>query len=103
MYQWEGRRWAKTRKRWIRENPPPHGGNYWYCVVGGRALTNDPELMAYGVLMLTLDHDISRSRDPSMRHDTENLNPMCMYHNTEKGSKSLEEYLATNPSKQCRF
>lgn len=98
----EERQWQKTRKKWIRENPPPYGG-YWYCVVGGRALTDNTELLDYGALPLTLDHDIARSRDPSKRHDLTNLNEMCAYHNGKKGSRSLKQYLATKPDKQCKY
>lgn len=98
----ETAKWARTRKKWIRENPPPYGG-FWYCVVGGRALTNEQDKLDYGALWLTLDHDTARSRDPSLRHELENLNPMCGYHNGRKGSRSLRQYLMTNPNKQCKW
>lgn len=84
--------WSKTRKRWIKDHPPTHEG-YWFCVVGFKALDKDS---------LTLDHDVSRSRDPSLRHEGENLNPMCGYHNYLKGSKTLEEFLASKPDRRCR-
>lgn len=94
--------WSKTRQEWIDNNPPTYGG-YWYCVVGGRALTNELERLDYGALPLTLDHDLARSRAPDRRHDLENLNPMCEYHNTLKGSLSLLQFLATKPPKRCQY
>lgn len=84
-------KWAKTRKEWIKRNPPNHQG-YWYCVIGGKALDK---------YEMTLDHAIPRGRAPHLRHDLSNLNPMCQKHNFLKGSKSLEEYRAKNPSKKC--
>lgn len=83
--------WTVTRKKWIKKNPPSHEG-YWYCVVGGGHLTQ---------YTMTLDHDISRSRNPKLRYKLDNLNPMCSWHNNDKGSRSLAEYLATNPSRRC--
>lgn len=84
-------KWAKTRAEWIKRNPPNHQG-HWYCVVGGKALDK---------YEMTLDHAIPRGRAPHLRHDLANLNPMCYFHNSDKGSKSLEEYRAKNPSKKC--
>lgn len=96
------REWVKTRKKWIKENPPIWGG-YWYCVIGGRALTDDPEKLAYGALPLTLDHDIARSRDQSLRHELDNLNPMCGYHNSMKGSRNLYSFKLSKPPKACLY
>lgn len=97
----EAVKWARTRKKWIRDNPPDHAG-YWYCVVGGGALTIDQDLVGYGACWLTLDHDISRSRDPSKRHDRENINAMCGCHNRKKGSRSLKEFKDSKPHLRCR-
>ena len=83
--------WIATRKKWIKENPPDFSG-YWYCVVGGGALTIDT---------MTLDHDLSRSRAPQMRQELNNLNPMCGKHNFLKGSKSLKEFNDSNPDLRC--
>jgi 5-methylcytosine-specific restriction endonuclease McrA len=83
--------WKITRRKWIKKNPADFQG-YWYCVVGGGALTKDT---------LTLDHNISRSRDPSLRHDLTNLFPMCGKHNFLKGSRSLKEYNDSKPDLKC--
>lgn len=99
---YERQRWTKTKKKWIKENPPEYGG-YWYCIIGGRALTDIPENLDYGALPLTLDHDLPRSRAPGQRHNLDNLNPMCEYHNNDKGSLSLDQYLRKKPPKQCKF
>lgn len=85
------RDWLKTRKKWMKLNPPTHEG-YWFCVVGYAALDK---------YALTVDHDVSRSRDPSKRHELDNLNPMCYYHNNDKGSKTLKEYMDSNPRRRC--
>lgn len=42
---------------------------------------------------LTLDHKLSRSRHPELRFVLSNLVPCCMSCNTDKGSRSSEEYL----------
>ena len=98
----EQQRWSKTKKQWIKDNPPSYG-DYWYCIIGGRALTDDLERLDYGALPLTLDHDLPRSRAPGRRHDLDNLNPMCEYHNGDKGSKSLDQYLHSDYTKGCKF
>lgn len=84
------KQWWAVRNEWIQQNA--NKDNTWRCVVGDGLLNIDS---------LTLDHDVPRSRDPSKRNDLNNLNPMCAFHNSDKGSKSLDEYLATNPSKKC--
>lgn len=93
-------KWSRTRKQWIIDHPEDFNG-FWYCVVGGGALTVDRERLDYGALWLTLDHDISRSRDPSKKHDDSNLKPMCNFHNVNKGSRSLREYLQSKPRLRC--
>lgn len=96
------RRWSKTIKKWKQQNPPDFHG-YWYCIIGGKALTDEQERLAYGALPLTLDHNIPRSRAAVLRHYIPNLNPMCTYHNNDKGSRSLDEYKLTKPSKRCLY
>lgn len=91
--------WEKTKHEWKEANPPDFDG-YWYCIVGGCALT-DGTSDNLGGTYLTLDHDNSRSRSPEMRYDLTNLNPMCGKHNRRKASRSLQEYLATKPDKRC--
>ena len=104
MSRWDNKsyKWLKLRKQWIKENPPDYGG-YWYCVVGGRALSNKKSMLDYGALPLTLDHEIPRSRAPELVLELTNLKPMCTYHNNDKGSRSLLQYLATKPNKNCLF
>ena len=84
-------RWKVARRKWIKENPPTHEG-YWFCVVGKSPLS---------IENMTLDHDISRSRDPRQRYNQDNLNPMCYKHNSDKQSKSLQQYLDLNPDMSC--
>ena len=100
---YENARWARTQKRWKRENPPPNGET-WTCIIGGASLTDNPMAYPYA-LPFTLDHDIPRSRDPKLRHELSNLHPMCAYHNGDKGSRSLEQYRASLGGKfsRCQF
>ena len=80
------KQWFITRETWIRHNPPTIDGKYWICY-----LQIHPYCPVRLTLeTLTLDHVISRSRDPSKRFAADNLRPACMYCNTEKGSKSLD-------------
>lgn len=81
------KQWALTRATWIRKNPPPIEGKYWQCYL--RIAPECPGLLTEK--LLTLDHVISRSRDPSKRFDLSNLKPACWWCNTLKGSRSLEQ------------
>lgn len=81
-----GKAWLLTRQAWIRKNPPNRPGGCWECYLKisplcPRRLTEKK---------LTLDHVISRSRDPSKKHSLDNLRPACWWCNTEKGSRSIE-------------
>lgn len=89
----------KTSKEWKEVNPPDFQG-YWYCKVGGAALT-DGKQDTIGGLRLNLCHDISRARDSTKSFNLDNIFPGCGRHNKEQGSKSLEEYLSTNYIKMC--
>lgn len=80
------KQWFMTRATWIRKNPPPIDGKYWECYLQIHPWC--PRRI--DVAHLTLDHVVSRSRDPSLRYSAENLKPACMYCNQEKGSKSLD-------------
>jgi len=86
-----GKQWVSDRNEWVGNHPPSHEG-YWYCVIGGGALTIDT---------LTVDHDISRGRDQSKRSDQDNLQPMCGFHNGDKGSLSTAGYLLRKPDLKC--
>lgn len=81
------KQWFITRATWIRKNPPPIEGQYWECYLQihpwcPRRISIDN---------LTLDHVISRTRDPSKRFAQDNLKPACLHCNEMKGSKSLDE------------
>lgn len=81
------KQWLITRASWIRKNPPPIEGKYWLCYL--RIHPWCP--VRIDVAHLTLDHVVSRSRDPSKRFSSDNLKPACIYCNGEKGSKSLDQ------------
>lgn len=83
------KQWAVTRATWIRKNPPPIEGKYWLCYL--RISPQCP--VRIELAQLTLDHVVSRSRDPSKRFSLDNLQPACWYCNTIKGSKSLDQVL----------
>jgi len=91
--------WIETSKKWKAANPCDFDG-YWYCVIGGGALT-DGQGDAMGGLRLNLGHDISRARDSKQIHNLRNIRPICPKHNREQGSLSFEEYRAKSPSKRC--
>jgi len=81
------KQWFVTRATWIKKNPPPIEGQYWECYLQIHPWC--PRRI--DVAHLTLDHVVSRSRDPSLRYSAENLKPACMYCNQEKGSRTLEQ------------
>lgn len=81
------KQWFVTRASWIRHNPPPIEGKYWMCYL--RIHPWCPGRI--DVAHLTLDHVVSRTRDPSKRFSPDNLKPACIYCNGEKGSKSLDQ------------
>jgi len=76
----EHQKWLKTRAKWFKKNPPNHQGYYKcsYCYKW--------------VKQITLDHIISRSNAPALRHDLANLTPACFKCNADKGSLSAEQY-----------
>lgn len=81
------KQWFVTRATWIKKNPPPIEGEYWQCYLQihpwcpGRV----------DISHLTLDHVVSRGRDPKLRFNLTNLKPSCMACNNMKGSQSLEQ------------
>ena len=88
--------WKITRAKWIETNPPPIAGKYWICYLQihewcPKLLTVDKSLITYDVGLLTVDHIVARTRDPSLRLSMENLAPACEYCNEKKGSRSLDE------------
>lgn len=81
------KQWFITRATWIRKNPPPIEGLYWECYL--RIHPFCP--VRIDAAHLTLDHVISRTRDPSKRFNADNLKPACLYCNNMKGSRSLDQ------------
>lgn len=84
------KQWLITRATWIRKNPPPINGVYWECYLQIHQWCP----IRIDVAHLTLDHVVSRSHDPSLRFTQSNLKPSCIYCNTEKGSRSVEQVMA---------
>lgn len=80
------KQWFITRANWIKKNPPPIDGRYWECYLQ----IHEWCPIRIDVHQLTLDHVVSRSRDPSLRFNLSNLKPACQYCNSEKGSRSLD-------------
>lgn len=80
------KQWYITRATWIRKNPPPIDGVWWECYLQIHPWC--PKRI--DISHLTLDHVVSRSRDPSLRFNLNNLRPCCAYCNELKGSNSLD-------------
>lgn len=79
------KQWFITRATWIRKNPPDRDG-YWYCYLQ----IHEWCPVKLTISTLTLDHVVSRSSDPKLRYNQDNLRPACTYCNDAKGSRSLE-------------
>lgn len=80
------KQWLVTRATWIRNNPPPIDDQYWVCYLQIHPWC--PKQI--DISRLTLDHVVSRTRDPGKRFSANNLKPACSYCNVEKGSKPIE-------------
>lgn len=91
------RKWNETSKLWKKTNPPDRDG-YWYCLVGGSAVTDKRDIPGY---RFNLCHNKSRARSPQTAFDLDNLFPGCQKHNKDQGSLSLQEYLETEPDLLC--
>lgn len=89
------KQWFITRATWIRKNPPPIDGEFWECYLQ----IHEWCPVRIDLKRLTLDHVVSRSRDPSLRFNLDNLKPACSYCNTEKGSRSYEKVMAAKGSR----
>lgn len=70
--------WDRTRKKWLKENPPSFEG-YYVCHICNRHVLSTE---------VTLDHVIPRSRKPSGLTDFSNIKPAHYTCNSIKGSKS---------------
>lgn len=81
------KQWFITRATWIRKNPPPIDGRYWECYL--RIHPFCP--VRLDISQLTLDHVVSRTRDPKKRFAQDNLKPACIYCNEMKGSRALDD------------
>ena len=81
------KQWFITRATWIKKNPPPIEAQYWECYLQIHPWC--PKLI--DINALTLDHVVSRTRDPSKRFNLSNLKPACTYCNNMKGSRSLDK------------
>lgn len=80
------KQWFITRATWIRKHPPDKDG-YWYCYLQIHPWC--PKKLT--VETITLDHVVSRSRDPKLRFNQDNLKPACIHCNEMKGSRSLDD------------
>mgnify|MGYP002345622309 CR=1 FL=1 len=67
----------KTRRDWIKNNPPNHQG-YWTCGICGRWVHESA---------MELDHIIPSSHAPQLIDDHSNLRPTHSKCNRIKGSK----------------
>jgi 5-methylcytosine-specific restriction endonuclease McrA len=87
------KQWIKTRDTYFDRNPPDENG-FYYCYIPTCAKPllrkKDPD-RPIGVA--TLDHIVARTRNPSLRFKQSNLAPCCYFHNKDKGSLSLDQYL----------
>lgn len=81
------KQWLVTRATWIRHNPPTVDGEYWICYLQ----IHEWCPVRIDLSTMTLDHVVSRSRDPSLRYSADNLKPACKYCNSLKGSRSLDQ------------
>lgn len=73
----EGLKWQKTRREWVKANPPNFQG-YYTCYLCSKWVPAKE---------MELDHVLSRSGHPELRHEFSNLMPSCHPCNTKKGSK----------------
>ena len=93
------REWIEAARLWKIANPPDFTG-YWYCFIGGGALS-DGQSDTMGGLRFNLGHDESRTRNRAKRLHTNKCRPICPYHNRGQGSRTFKEYKATDPRKRC--
>lgn len=83
-------KWLQTRRQWFRE----HKADSYNCFYCGRFLLRNE---------VELDHYESRSRRPDLRFELSNLVPACHKHNTDKGSRSGDEYIEILKIKEGRY
>lgn len=78
------RQWLQVRRQWLTQNPPTNG-DYYECALCGQPVHKDE---------VTLDHIVTRSHDPNLRYDFDNLQPAHYLCNTARGSMSMEAWNA---------
>lgn len=85
-YYWLGHttdaKWLACRKAWFALNPPDYRGLY-VCALCAN-LVHKKEV--------TLDHIITRSRDPKLKYDLDNLQPAHFLCNQLRGSMTMEAW-----------
>ncbi len=74
-----------------QKTPPTIEGQYWECYL--RIHPWCP--VKLDIEHLTLDHVVSRTRDPKLRFNQQNLKPACIHCNGMKGSRSVDEVKPT--------
>lgn len=90
-------KWLKFRADYFASHPPDERGFYYcyYC----KAIDVNEGLTRREA---TLDHWISRSRNPALRFDESNIVIACYRHNKDKGSRSGDEYIKLLKNKHKR-
>lgn len=78
----------QTTEEWFAANPPDKDG-YWHCYISKHPLC--PKILTKDTIRL--EHDLSKTRRPDLKHDITNIYPACDYDNEAKGSLSAEEYM----------
>lgn len=85
-YWWGGSKidgkWIACRKAWFDQNLPNHQGRY-KCALCGKSVLKEET---------TLDHIVTRSRDPKLKYDLKNLQPAHFLCNHARGSLTMEEW-----------
>lgn len=93
------KQWFITRATWIRKNPPPIDGKYWECYLQ----IHEWCPVRIDVAHLTLDHVVSRTRDPKKRFAQDNLKPACIHCNGMKGSRSVEQVTQAKGTRSLNY
>jgi 5-methylcytosine-specific restriction endonuclease McrA len=76
-------KWKEFRAEWIANHTAPSGE--WQCALQIsplclRTLTRET---------ITLDHKLSRSGNPKLRYNEDNIQPSCIFCNSLKGSRKI--------------
>ena len=87
--------WDQTVDRWYALNPPDENGN-WICYLQIADLC--PKLLDKE--QITLEHVIPKSRGKKYKYNVNNIRPACVYCNSLKGSRTLEDLVLDYPKVQ---